>query len=339
MHGHLSSIPAFLLSMLLPLAVHSAWKPAFLVRSRRMVRTVQALSSSSSGHKVAPPGECPLRFETLPYSGAEIRMPDEDSDDKDFLEMLSSSIDYWKKNDYNSAWIRVPVGKASIIEDLTRKSDDNLGFEFDVHHTNVTEQTIVLKKWLKAEKEDKIPPFATHQVGCAGFVLNEQNEILVIREWTGPPSNRTPTKQWKLPGGLLDAGESFEEATCREVQEETGIPCEFEGILTFWHRHGLTFGKSDLYFVCMLKPKSLSIAVDPVEVSEATWMSVDEFVKTQDHPLIKHVLRSGFCVDGSKEVGNTVRMVPSTAITKGTIQWPNRPEIPTYTSYASSKKG
>jgi mutator protein MutT len=194
-----------------------------------------------------------------------------------------------------------------------------------------------MKKWLREGAEDKIPPFATHQVGCAGFVLNDQNEILVIREWSGPPSNRTATRQWKMPGGMLDMGESFEEAACREVQEETGIPCEFESILTFWHRHELTFGKSDLYFVCMLRPKSLEIDIDPVEVSAARWMSVDEFVKTQDHPLINHVLCNIFHVDSSKEVGNSKRLVPSAEMAKGAVQWPNRPPIPTYTSSSTKR--
>ncbi|KAL3939153.1 MAG: hypothetical protein SGBAC_006079 [Bacillariaceae sp.] len=209
-------------------------------------------------------------------------------------------------------------------------------FGFDLHHTNSTLQTIVMKKWLKDDTEDKIPPYATHQVGCAGFVLNDQNEILLITEWSGPLSNRTPTKQWKLPGGLLDAGESFEEATCREVLEETGISCEFESMLTFWHRHGLKFGKSDLYYVCLLRPKSLEIELDPVEISAAKWMPIDEFLETQNHPLIRHVLKESFDVDGSQPVGNSKRLSPNAEMQPGGVQWPGRAPYPTYTSNTRS---
>mmetsp|Transcript_903 Transcript_903/g.1115 ORF Transcript_903/g.1115 Transcript_903/m.1115 type:complete len:326 (+) Transcript_903:42-1019(+) len=277
--------------------------------------------------------KCPLSFTTLPYSAAEVKVDkkhEDINDDSVFLDNLRSSIDFWKANDKISAWVHVPMNRARLVEDLT-----NSDFKFELHHTNNTEQTIVLKRWLVDNTEDKIPPFATHQVGCAGFVLNDKNELLVIREWSGPPSNRVASAQWKLPGGLLDAGESLPDATCREVREETGVDCEFESILTFWHRHGLTFGKSDMYFVCLLKPKTLEIAIDPVEVSFAKWMSVDDFVKTQDHPLIHHVLQNSFLVDKSTPVGSSQRLEPSAEMREGFVQWPNRPKYLTYTS----KKG
>ena len=37
--------------------------------------------------------------------------------------------------------------------------------------------------WLQPEAEDKVPRFATHQVGCAGWVTNARGELLVVREW------------------------------------------------------------------------------------------------------------------------------------------------------------
>lgn len=281
------------------------------------------------------PSECPLEFEVGPYNAAEVTIDaqqhNSDTDDDVLLDQLDRSIDYWRSNDYTSAWVSVPTCQARLIQHLS-STDYSPNFGFDLHHTNATLQTIVLKKWLKEETDDKIPPFATHQVGCAGFVLNDDNEILLVREWSGPLSNRTPTKQWKLPGGLLDAGESFEEATCREVLEETGIPCEFESILTFWHRHGLKFGKSDLYYVCLLRPKSLEIDACPVEISAATWMPIDEFLETQDHPLIRHVLKESFEVDGSRAVGSSERLSPSAEMQTGGVQWPGRAPYPTYTS-------
>ncbi|CAJ1954666.1 unnamed protein product [Cylindrotheca closterium] len=278
---------------------------------------------------------CPLEFEIGPYNAAEVSISEssDNNDDEVLLDQIDRSIDYWRSNDYTSAWVSIPTSRARLIQPLATTTEYS-NFGFDLHHTNSTLQTIVMKKWLREGTEDKIPPFATHQVGCAGFVLNHQNEILLIKEWSGPLSNRTPTKQWKLPGGLLDSGETFEEAACREVFEETGVPCEFESILTFWHRHGLKFGKSDLYYVCLLRPKSLEIEACPVEVSAAIWMPIDEFLETQDHPLIRHVLKESFDLDGSssKPVGNVERLSPNAEMQTGGVQWPGRSPYPTYTS-------
>ena len=275
---------------------------------------------------------CQLDFDLGPYTAAEVSQITikQTSDDAEFLNKLNQSIEYWKQNEYTSAWISVPVSRARLIESLSNET-----FGFDVHHTNATERTIVMKKWLNDEKEDLIPPFATHQVGCAGFVLSGNNELLLIKEWTGPLSSaRTPSKQWKLPGGLLDAGESLEEATVREVYEETGVECDFEGVLSFWHRHGLKWGKSDLYYVCLLKPKSLKLNICPVEISDATWMHVDDFLEDEDHPLIIHVLERAFCLGKSAKVGRDIgeRLKPKAKMTTGAVQWPGRSPYPTYTS-------
>jgi 8-oxo-dGTP pyrophosphatase MutT (NUDIX family) len=276
-----------------------------------------------------------------PYNAAEVRTAtlDQTASDDEFLTKLHQSIHYWKKNEYSSAWLNVPVHRARIIEAL---SNSTLGF--DLHHTNSTQQIIVMKKWLRDDKQDLIPPFASHQVGCAGFVLNDRNEILLIKEWTGPytGSGRTPSKQWKLPGGLLDAGESLEEATIREVYEETGVSCDFEGVLAFWHRHGLKFGKSDLYYVCLLKPRSLELIACPVEISDARWMHVDDFLEGEDHPLITHVLKRSFLLKNGAEnqIGkseNVMRLKPQAKMVTGAVQWPGRSPYPTYTCVATEK--
>ena len=301
-----------------------------------MPRSTTLLSFSSSSSS-ATDGGCPLEFEELPYRGAEVRLPargDEAADsDEQFLDQLKSSLNYWAKNDYTSAWLHIPASRAGLVETLT---------DFDLHHVNATESTIVLKKWLRPNAEDKIPPFASHQVGCAGFVLSEDNELLVVREWTGPPSNRTRTRQWKLPGGLLDAGESFAEATCREVMEETGVDCSYESVLSFWHRHGLVFGKSDFYYVSLLRPINKDISIDPVEVSAAKWMPLDEFLQTQDHPLIFHILENVFELKNDEKSIERLRyskerVRPIVEMVEGDVQFRNRDPFPTYTGRISDK--
>ena len=300
--------------------------------SRYSYRTMMAATS-------LPIDGCPLPFNVGPYSAAEITLAadqnaEDDDNDGQLLSKLQLSIDFWRDNGYTSAWVTIPANRARLIEQLSSKNKEEANFGFDLHHVNSEEQTIVMKKWLIEDIEDKIPPWASHQVGVAGFVLNERNEILLIKEWSGPISNRVPSKQWKMPGGMLDRGESFEEATMREVLEETGIDCEFESILSFWNRHGLKWEKSDLYYVCLLRPKKLELNnICPVEISSATWMHVDDFLAEEDHPLITQVLKTNFRLDESNIVGmNAERLKPVAEMLPGSVQWPGREPYPTYFS-------
>src|SRR3954470_4647558 len=51
--------------------------------------------------------------------------------------------------------------------------------------------------------------------GAGGVVLDADGRIAVV--------HRTRYDDWSLPKGKLDAGESFEQAALREVEEETGL--------------------------------------------------------------------------------------------------------------------
>ena len=54
----------------------------------------------------------------------------------------------------------------------------------------------------------------THFVSVAGLVSNDNGEILLIK---------SPRRGWEYPGGMVEPGETAEEAVIREVQEELGI--------------------------------------------------------------------------------------------------------------------
>lgn len=56
-----------------------------------------------------------------------------------------------------------------------------------------------------------------HFVSAATIVLNDQNEILLIKG---------PMRGWEMPGGIVEEGESLKEAAIRETKEESGIEIE-----------------------------------------------------------------------------------------------------------------
>ena len=52
------------------------------------------------------------------------------------------------------------------------------GFSF--HHTKG--KLLMMTKWLDKERESKLPGFATHYCGVGGFVMNECDEVLIIKD-------------------------------------------------------------------------------------------------------------------------------------------------------------
>ncbi|WP_099158235.1 NUDIX hydrolase [Virgibacillus ndiopensis] len=58
-----------------------------------------------------------------------------------------------------------------------------------------------------------------HIVSAATIVLNNQNEILLIKG---------PRRGWEMPGGQVEEGESLKDAAIRETMEESGIEIEVQ---------------------------------------------------------------------------------------------------------------
>lgn len=240
-----------------------------------------------------------LPFEDWSHNSARINIPEfEESentlDNKDeferssFSERLDSTVIALRELSKTSIWIDVPMSRASLIEDMAKT-----GFRF--HHAQGT--NAVLNLWLK-DSESLVPEFATHHVGVGALVINSREEILCVREL------RRNYMPWKIPGGLAELGEHINEAAAREVLEETGVRTKFRNVLCFRHTHGLSNGRSDLYFICRMDPieetdeDGNAIIPKPVaqeaEIEATAWVPYSEFRNMVDgkdgHPMISYVL-------------------------------------------------
>lgn len=62
----------------------------------------------------------------------------------------------------------------------------------------------------------------THLVSVAALVTNDEGQILLVN---------SPWRGWEYPGGLIEPGETFQEALHREIREESGIEIEITGFV------------------------------------------------------------------------------------------------------------
>lgn len=105
-------------------------------------------------------------------------------------------------------WLQLGLHQAHLIPLAVEH-----GFEF--HHAH--KQHVVMTAWLPSEP-NRLPSHTTHQVGVGVVIRNERGDIVVVKERHGPAAKYDI---WKVPTGILDDAEDFQDAAVREVKEET----------------------------------------------------------------------------------------------------------------------
>lgn len=198
-----------------------------------------------------------------------------------FSMVLRASISQWKRQGKKGVWIKLPIKLVNLVEAAVKE-----GFWY--HHAEP--HYLMLVCWI-AETTSTIPANATHRVGIGAVVLKDGNEVLVVQEKSGIFQG---TGVWKIPTGVVDEGEDIFEAAIREVKEETGVDTEFSEILAFGQSHKTFFDKSDLLFLCMMRPLSFDIQKQELEIEAAQWMPFEEYAAqpfNQKHGLSKCITK------------------------------------------------
>lgn len=125
----------------------------------------------------------------------------------------------------------------------------------------------------------------THKVSVAAMVMNDDGRILLVN---------SPWRGWEYPGGLIEPGETFEEAMRREIREESGVEVEilrFVGICK-----NLEKDIVNIDFVCRYVGGELTTSEESTEV---IWATPEEAMEMITFPLTKKRLQN--MLSGSKE--------------------------------------
>ncbi|KAK1581953.1 hypothetical protein Q3G72_010524 [Acer saccharum] len=210
-----------------------------------------------------------------------------------FATVLTASMLHWKHQGKRGVWIKLPINLVNLVETAVKA-----GFWY--HHAEPN--YLMLAYWIP-ETANTLPANASHRVGVGAIVLNDKREVLLLvvveifPDWGVSSSHGSALPSalcnghlfseksgkfqaiglWKIPTGIVDEGEDISKAAMREVKEETGIDTEFLEILAFRQSHKSFFGKSSLFFICMLRPLSFDIQKQEQEIEAAQWMPLEEY--------------------------------------------------------------
>ncbi len=140
---------------------------------------------------------------------------------------------------------------------------------------------------MSARHEERLYP-RFPRVGVAGVVVQD-NKVLVIKRGTPPGKG-----EWNLPGGLVELGETLEEALKREIQEETGLKVSIEGFLLASDRiirdasNRVRYHYVLLDYLCHVTGGTLSASSD---AAEARWVALDEIHEMDLPEPVREVLK------------------------------------------------
>ena len=125
----------------------------------------------------------------------------------------------------------------------------------------------------------------THLVSVAALVTNSRGEILLVN---------SPWRGWEYPGGLIEPGETFQEALKREVREEAGVEIEITGFVGICKNVGMDIVNID--FTAKYAGGELTTSEESTEVG---WFTAEEAFRMITFPLTKKRLQN--MLSGDKE--------------------------------------
>lgn len=112
-------------------------------------------------------------------------------------------------------------------------------------------------------------PIAGHALGAAVVVTSPSGQVLFVHHNYG-------RKNWEIPGGGCEAGESALEGALREVREELGVDARIRRCVgVYWEPNAAGRGMHHFVFLAELLAALPSHPPDPREIIEWGWFDLE----------------------------------------------------------------
>ncbi|MBI4015729.1 MAG: NUDIX hydrolase [Candidatus Aenigmarchaeota archaeon] len=108
------------------------------------------------------------------------------------------------------------------------------------------------------------------------IIIEKDGKIVLIKR-EGPPFKG----KWKLPGGMVEYGQTVEQAAVLEAKEETNLDVELLDILGVYSNPQRDPRFHSLATVFVAKPLNGELKGDIVETTDAKWIDI-KYLTTDD---------------------------------------------------------
>jgi len=137
-------------------------------------------------------------------------------------------------------------------------------------------------------------------LGVGGIIFNG-NRVLLARR------NQEPGKgQWSLPGGMVELGETLEQALVREIREETGIDIRIRGLARLLDRIIHDDGQRVQYHYVIVDYWAEMVSGEPraaSDVSDLRFVPLGEVQSMEVHRDVKDTIGIAVKMREAQQVG------------------------------------